>query len=179
MDTTFGVDHSIEYWIDYLREFLNNTLLRIDRQELDRLITKIFFNSENYYCASRILCHTNIAWNCWIKRFRSEYSELFQFLEDKGFFQAGVHFLSVAYQQQNVTRDKLLTIVRKHQITNTFGIIELALEITISILSRDFSELTSFLSIFQKNPVIKGIVFSLVIRIDPSSRFFNNTVATE
>jgi len=177
---TFGVDHSLEYWIDYFRKFLNDILLRINRQELDRLVTKIFYNSDPiYYCAPRLLCHTNIAWNCWIRQFRSEYPGLFQFLEDKGFFQAGVHFLLVAHQQQNITRDKLLTIVRRHQITNTFGIIELALEITISILSQDFSDSANFLSTFEKNPVIKGIVFNLVFRIDPASRIFNNRVATE
>jgi len=176
---TFGVDHSIEYWIDYLREFLNDILLRIDRQELDRLVTKIFYNSDSYYCAPRILSHTNIAWNCWTRRFKSKYPELFQFLEDKRFFQAGVHFLSIAYRQENITKDKLLTIVRRHQITNTFGIIELALEITISILSKDFSDLASILSTFRKNPVIQGVVFKLVFQIDPSSRIFNDRVATE
>jgi len=176
---TFGVDHSIEYWIDYLREFLNDILLRIDRQELDRLVTKIFYNSDSYYCAPRILSHTNIAWNCWIRRFKLKYTELFQFLENKGFFQAGVKFLSIAYQHQNITKAKLLIIVRRHQITNTFGVIELALEIAINILSRDFSDSASFSSTFQKNSVIKGIVFDLVFKIDPSSRIFNNRIATE
>jgi len=176
---TFGVDHSIEYWIDYLREFLNDILLRIDRQELDRLVTKIFYNSDSYYCAPRILSHTNIAWHCWIRRFKSKYPELFQFLEDKGFFTAGANFISIASRQRNITRDKLLKFVRRHQITNTFGIIELALEITISILSRDFSDSASFSSTFQKNSVIKRIVFYLVYRIDPSSRIFNNRLATE
>jgi len=176
---TFGVNHSIEYWIDYLREFLNDILLRIDLQELDRLVTKIFYNSDTHYCASRILSHTKIAWNCWIRRFRLKYPELFQFLEDKGFFQAGVNFLSIASQHENITRTILLTVVRRNQITNTFGILELALEISISILSRDFSDSAGFSSTFQKNPVIKRTALDLIYRIDPSSRIFNNRIATE
>ena len=177
---TFGVAHSIEHWIDYFREFLNDLLLRIDRQELDRLVTKIFYNSDRYYCASRILSHTNIAWNCWTRRFNSKYPELFQFLENTGFFEAGASFISIAYQHESISRATLLTIVRRHQITNTFGIIELALEITISILSKDFSDFPSFRSTFQKNAAIKEVVFNLVFAIDPSSRIFvRNRIATE
>jgi len=174
---TFGKHTSITHWTEYLQNFLNNTLVCGELKCIEHWIEVIRSNA-HFVSPSEIRGGLSASWNLWKIFFKSDYPELYLFLENRHFFLAGSRFIRTINQIRHPTVGKFHRVIRKHKIFETAGIIRTVIKATVIFLSKNREQFPWVLSKCSSNSAIKNFCLNLLHSIDPESPVFRKNFVT-
>ena len=132
----FGKHKPITHWTEYLQNLLDNTLVCGELGCIEHWIDTIR-SSVHFASPGEIRGGLSASWNLWKKIFKSDYPELFLFLENRHFFLAGSRYITAINQIKHPTVGKFHRILSKHKIFETVGIIRIVINATLILLSRN------------------------------------------